>query len=201
MSKKLEVLEEELKKVSAIAEREKAKFDSWDSFYDEGGYKGDILLVPPYTLPIALALGVWEGPGTDITDEMGCVEDKTTSGRVRNKFEKITGTAFKNAFLGLGVGLVGVCCAAVAVTTAVLSTPFAIPKGIVQYSVMARNKAYNKRIEKAKAQKTVLEREIVKEVQNPTKDEDFKVKNVKKSIKKQSHIQMKENKKEEEKSR
>lgn len=200
MSKRLDDLNKEYNKIKEIAGRKKAGYDSYTNVFDDSE---SLLLLPPYSLAVGAATFLAGDLFTESMNVLGVAEEETRSGRIRNKFERVTATIFKNFFGGLGVAISAASSVVVGLAVAALETPFAIPKAIIEAPFIIRNRMYNKRIEKAKARAEELEREICEEVQNPTKDEDYEAQKASKAKAAKSPIltQSKENLKEESETR
>ena len=200
MSKRLDDLNKEYNKIKEIAGRKKAGYDSYTNVFDDSE---NLLLMPPYSLAVMAAAAIGGDVFTESMNMLGAAEEEAPSGRIRNKFERVTATIFKNFFGGLGVAISAAGSLMLGLFVAALETPIALPKAIIEAPFIIKNRMYNKRIEKAKARAKELEREICKEVQNPTKDEDYEAQRVSKAKAAKSPIltQSKENLKEESETR
>ena len=201
MSKRLDDLNKEYEKIKEIAGRKKAGYDSYTNVYEDSDE--NLFLLPPYSLALGAAVALGGEVFSESMDMLGMAEKETPSGRIRNKFEQVTATIFKNFFGGLGVAISTAGGFMFGLVVAALETPFALPKAIIEAPFIIRNRAYNRRIEKAKARVKKLENEICKEVQNPTKDEDYEAQKASKAkaVKSPVLTQSKENLKEESETR
>ena len=132
--KKIEKLEEDLKKYEEIAKREPAANATFRDAYENSEF-------PPYILSALIYDQFANEPGFDEP-----VADKTQDGRIRSNAEKAFLNGLGKVGKASGILLGGFSAAGVAV----LTTPISLPHLGIIAGQSAVNANYNRRIEKAK---------------------------------------------------
>lgn len=138
-------------KLSEVASRRHSSVNSFSDVMDDH-------IIAPFSLTFIAGAGTM-GSVLD-TVRFGKAADYSETGRKRSKFEKGVVTVAKNICSGIYVAAGAVSAVASSLAVAALEAPIAVPMLMVDGCVVAVNKAYNRRIDKAREQVYELKKEI-----------------------------------------